>query len=435
MEKFGFFNDVGGDRVYYAEDFARHLARYFTNGIFNNGCQVLANNNDMSINVSIGSANINGYRYDNDAVKKLQLDVADGVLNRIDSVVIRLDLTNRKITAQVIKGTPADTPVAPSIVRDSTIFDLRLATISIPKGTTTITQDLVSDRRFFSDECGDVISTVQTPDTEDLFIQIETAFNNLLASMNSMLAKFNTDSETALSTFDSVYKQFVKDCDDLFTEKVNGYDSTFNLRVSGYDTTFNTKINGYDSTFNSKIEGYDTSFNNKISYWTTDFDTWFANVKGKLDGDVAGNLQNEIDEINNKDLVEDANYVHTDNNFTNDHKKAISDNASSTETNANNIQSLVDNGLKSFNSVLILDNWQLDSTNNCYNYTITNGAITENTSIRICMDRLNQAKFKSYTDVKSYNGYFIISTTEQPEEDISITVKYELANMTLGGGE
>lgn len=183
MEKFSFFNDVDGDRVYYAEDFARHLATYFTNGIFNNGCQVLADNDDMSVNVSIGSANINGYRYDNDAIKTLTVDNADGVLNRIDNVVIRWNLTERTITAMVVKGALAENPVAPDLVRTSTIYDLRIAKISVPAGTTEITQNLVTDTRFITSDCGNVISTVQTPDTEQLFIQIQAIFDNTIDTM------------------------------------------------------------------------------------------------------------------------------------------------------------------------------------------------------------------------------------------------------------
>lgn len=184
MEKCSFFNDVDGDRVYYAEDFARHLATYFTNGIFNNGCQVLANTNNMAVNVDIGSANINGYRYDNDGIKTLQIDNADGVLNRVDNIVIRLDLTNRNISLQVIKGTFAQSPTAPNLVRTSTIYDLRIAKISVPAGTTEITQDLVTDTRFMTSDCGNVISTVQTPDTENLFIQIEQIFTNTINEMS-----------------------------------------------------------------------------------------------------------------------------------------------------------------------------------------------------------------------------------------------------------
>ena len=64
-EKSSFFNDVDDDRIYYAEDFAEYFIPFFTNGIFNNGCNVLAENDNMSINVSVGRAFINGYRYYN----------------------------------------------------------------------------------------------------------------------------------------------------------------------------------------------------------------------------------------------------------------------------------------------------------------------------------------------------------------------------------
>lgn len=180
MEKSSFFNDVDNDRVYFAEDFARHLAQYFTNGIFNNGCQVLGDNNDMSVNVSIGAAQINGYRYDNDAIKTLQIDNADGVLDRIDNIVIRLDLINRNITIQVIKGNFAENPIAPELVRNSTIYDLRIAKINIFSGTTTITQDLIEDTRFLNNDCGNVISTVETPDTEELYSQLYAKANKLI---------------------------------------------------------------------------------------------------------------------------------------------------------------------------------------------------------------------------------------------------------------
>ena len=185
MEKFSFFNDIDGDRVYYAEDFARHLATYFTNGIFDNCCNVLAKADDMAVNVGIGKANINGYRYDNDAIKTLSIDNADGVLNRIDNIVIRLDLTNRNIITQVIKGTPAEHPVAPNLVRTSTMYDLRIAKVSIPAGTTEITQNLIEDTRFITSDCGNVISTVQTPDTEDLFLQMRATFETDISNMES----------------------------------------------------------------------------------------------------------------------------------------------------------------------------------------------------------------------------------------------------------
>ncbi len=187
MEKCTFFNDVDDDRIYFAEDLARHLAAYFTNGIFNNSCQVLGENNDMSISINIGSANINGYRYDNDTIKILNIENADGILSRVDNIVIRLDLTNRMITSQVIKGSFSENPVAPPLVRTATVFDLRIAKISIPAGTTTITQDLITDTRFITSDCGNVVGAVQQINTDDIFAQYQSKFNEWFLKMKDQL--------------------------------------------------------------------------------------------------------------------------------------------------------------------------------------------------------------------------------------------------------
>lgn len=218
MEKCTFFNDIDDDRVYFAEDLARHLSEFFTTGVFNNGCKVLAENNDMSVNVDIGSANINGYRYDNDDQKKLNIDNADGVLSRIDNIVIRLDLTNRLISAQVIKGTFADNPTAPALVRTSTIYDIRIAKVYVDAGITTITQDLVEDTRFNTNDCGNVVATVNTPDTTDLFLQFETKFNNWF---NQMKDKLSGDAAGSLQTqIDEINDKLIFDTEFIEVEEV-----------------------------------------------------------------------------------------------------------------------------------------------------------------------------------------------------------------------
>lgn len=443
MEKYSFFNDVDGDRVYYAEDVARHLATYFTNGIFNNGCQVLGDINDMAVNVQTGSANINGYRYDNDSIKTLIIDNADGVLNRIDNIVIRLDLTNRLITTQVVKGTFANSPTAPDLVRTSTIYDLRIAKISIPAGTTEITQDLITDTRFITSDCGNVISTVETPDTENLFIQIQAAFEKELAEMDTALTSFDENASTLLTNS----KQSVNELLNTGQTKINDALTVFDTNsaavlknsqasidelLSDSQTTFDEMISADEKEFKDKMSSYDTTFDEKISIFNTDFDTWFSNIKDKLDGDTAGNLQNEIDTINNTisdfKYIEDDNYVHTDNNFTDEYKQKI-------DTNVTNIEKIVNNGCKSYDVTLTMDMWQLDSSDNSYYYDVARGDITESTDVTISMSRLNKAKFKGLTDVKSYSGGFKITTDEMPEEDIDVTVKYMLANMMIGGNE
>lgn len=166
-EKSNFFDSVGGDRAYYAADFAKKFATFFSNGVFDNGLQVISNN-DMTISVKQGDANINGYGYSNDANKKIHITNADGVLNRIDNIVIRLDLINRQITAEVVTGNFAENAVAPQLTRGTNIYDLRVAKIKIPAGTTAITTDLIEDTRWSKEDCGNVICAVQTPNFSNI---------------------------------------------------------------------------------------------------------------------------------------------------------------------------------------------------------------------------------------------------------------------------
>mgnify|MGYP006990170176 CR=1 FL=1 len=91
---------------------------------------VSATDEGMSIQIASGHANINGYRYINDSRKVISISNADGVLNRVDNVVIRLDMTNRQITTEVITGNFAEDAVAPMLIRGTNIYELRIATIS-----------------------------------------------------------------------------------------------------------------------------------------------------------------------------------------------------------------------------------------------------------------------------------------------------------------
>ena len=181
MEKFSFFNSINGDRASYAEDFARHLKKYFTNGIFNNELKVIANN-DMTITIQEGDANIEGYRYTNTGDLIKTIETADGTLKRIDNVVVRLDLTNRLISAQIIKGTFSDNPSAPALVRSSTIYDIKLAEIYVGASVTSITQSNITDTRFEESVCGVVASTVETLNTEEIYDQLYTKYNEYIAA-------------------------------------------------------------------------------------------------------------------------------------------------------------------------------------------------------------------------------------------------------------
>ena len=129
--KSGLFNSVAGDRRYKAEDFADYFATFISNGVFPNpstGLQVIANGN-MNIVIRMGKAWIFGYYLTNDADYNLKIDVADGVLNRIDRIVLRLDYAKRMIYPSIKKGAYASSPVAPTLQRDPDAYEIALADI------------------------------------------------------------------------------------------------------------------------------------------------------------------------------------------------------------------------------------------------------------------------------------------------------------------
>lgn len=185
-EKYGFFNSVNKDRRYDASDIADFLSNFFTNGVFNNGLAVSANDN-MTVSVATGNANINGYSYKNTDTITLDISDADSTLSRIDSVVLRLDLTNRQINVAVISGDTATIPSQPNLTRSGNIYDLRLANISVPTGATSITAEMITDTRF-TDDCGNVVQAVQSLSTEDIFNQYDTLFNNWFSNLKTQLS-------------------------------------------------------------------------------------------------------------------------------------------------------------------------------------------------------------------------------------------------------
>ncbi len=254
MEKFSFFNDIDDDRVYFAEDFARHLAKYFTNGIFNNELRVISNN-DMTVTIKEGDANIEGYRYTNTGDLTKTIDTADGALKRIDNVVIRLDLTNRLISAQIIKGTFSDSPSAPSLVRSSTTYDIKLAEIYVDNGVTSITQSAIKDTRFDKNVCGNVVSTVETIDTTNVYNQLYTKFEEIIQQetteftdwFNRIKNQLDTDAAGHLAVeinkiVDSGLKSYTKTLT-VDNWSLNNETNLYEYDIIDSDITSNTLVN------------------------------------------------------------------------------------------------------------------------------------------------------------------------------------------------
>lgn len=168
-----FFNSVNGDRRYLANNFAEYFASFIANGVFpnpSNGLQVYEKQN-MTVIVKPGKGWINGYFAVNEYDYELTFDNADGVLNRIDRVVLRLDFTNRAIDIAVKKGAFASSPVALTVQRDADAYEIVLADVYIAKGSTSISQSNITDQRLNTALCGIVHSLVNQVDTTTIFNQ------------------------------------------------------------------------------------------------------------------------------------------------------------------------------------------------------------------------------------------------------------------------
>lgn len=154
----GFWDSIDGDRRYGADRFARKFGRFIKNGYFpesENSLKVFEHEG-MTTVLKTGAAWINGRDYEatTDLVKNH--DIADGVLHRIDRIVIRKDKANRETLSQVKKGVPSSSPVAPELQRDADIWELGIADVYIGAGITSITQANITDLRGNGQLCGTV---------------------------------------------------------------------------------------------------------------------------------------------------------------------------------------------------------------------------------------------------------------------------------------
>ena len=114
----------------------------------------------LSVQVSAGQAWVRPARFKGRSIIMEQpttvvLTEADPVRSRIDRVVLRYDAAARKTSLQVLEGVPGSAgPAAPAITRTELIYDLCLAEIKRPAGSTAVTVADIYDTRADETVCG-----------------------------------------------------------------------------------------------------------------------------------------------------------------------------------------------------------------------------------------------------------------------------------------
>jgi len=159
INDFGFpFTSVTGDRQYSASEWRDYFGKLIKNGVIQNDGnvvtviqQAVAN---KTVSVGTGSIFINGVMFINDSAKTLTItDNASGN-PRKDRIVARLNYTDRKIEFGVLVGTPAGSPVAPTLTRNTTVYELGIADITLANGFSTIVTANILDTRSDVALCG-----------------------------------------------------------------------------------------------------------------------------------------------------------------------------------------------------------------------------------------------------------------------------------------
>jgi len=140
-EYFRFFDSTEDDaREYTAAEFSEYFSKFLSDGVYTENGEMglrVTTINGFNIKVSPGYAFIRGYMYKNDTDIEFALDPPDVVLDRIDRVVLKLDIVNRTMNIQLKKGSLGSQPSPPSLIDNSSVKELPIAQIRINHGSTT----------------------------------------------------------------------------------------------------------------------------------------------------------------------------------------------------------------------------------------------------------------------------------------------------------
>lgn len=165
----------GEDKSYGSGSFASMFETILSNGIVEGFGNMLnpSFGTNMTLLIDTGRAWIQGRYYENTASLSLSVPAADATNPRIDRVVLRLDMTNRSISAVIKAGTPATSPTVPVLQQDLTIYELSVCQYLVNAGATLPT-NLVDERGYDS---------VVGIDTAALESAIKTGWNPINATL------------------------------------------------------------------------------------------------------------------------------------------------------------------------------------------------------------------------------------------------------------
>lgn len=246
---FGFYDSVDHDRLYNALQMSSIFDGIIRDGVFMHyGNHLFVTpQGGMNVKIDTGRAWFHHTWTLNDNYLFLPVVRSEVALKRIDTVILEVNTlpAGRRNSIYILKGLPASNPVRPTLTKANGIFQYPLADIAVNAGVTEIKQENITNRVGTSD-CPYVTGPLELMNVDQLIAQWQ-----------------------------------------------NQYSNWFNRSTSEWNGWYGaTKIDWNSWYANTKV-----IFDKHVDDLTDGFMHWFDNLRYVLEGDVATNLQKEIEDL------------------------------------------------------------------------------------------------------------------------------------------
>ena len=250
----GFFNSLNGDRKYNAAQMSAIFDGLIIDGVFASIGTAFAVKaaGGLTVNVGIGKAWFDHTWTVNDSILPMTAPEAEVLLDRIDAVVLEVNGMEsvRDNTIKFVKGNPSSAPSRPTLTNEGNVHQYPLCYIYRKYGTAVINQADITP----------MVGTESTPFVTGILQTI--SLDELLGKWQDELDRF-TDARS-------------KEVDDWIAQEESDFTAWFNK-------------------MKADLQQEQTVLDQWIASEQADFLAWYNQMKDQLSGDVAGNLQLEID--------------------------------------------------------------------------------------------------------------------------------------------
>lgn len=249
----GFFNSLNGDRKYNAAQMSAIFDGLIIDGVFASIGTAFAVKaaGGLTVNVGIGKAWFDHTWTVNDSILPMTAPEAEVLLDRIDAVVLEVNGMEsvRNNTIKFVKGNPSSAPSRPTLTNEGNVHQYPLCYIYRKYGTAVINQADITP----------MVGTESTPFVTGILQTI--SLDELLGKWQDELDRF-TDARS-------------KEVDDWIAQEESDFTAWFNK-------------------MKADLQQEQTVLDQWIASEQADFLAWYNQMKDQLSGDVAGNLQLEI---------------------------------------------------------------------------------------------------------------------------------------------